>query len=154
MKIIINERQYNIIKEQVLGGLLDMPDTGQDVVGLHRSTNAKEYSDAEKVKNLFILAKKWSSTTQDWKSIEPIVKKMHNELSGIGSGSFLTELAKIKTTNQLAALVKNWNYDKQNLYAWLSSEYGISWSQVLGVLRKNFNKHIVNNYIPTQSVSS
>jgi len=156
MKIIINERQYRILKEQLGGGLLNMPETGQEVTGLvgKETQLQKEYSDADKVKNLFALARKWPSTSQDWKVITPIAQQMYKQLSGAGSGTFLNELSKIKTTNQLAALVKNWVYNKQNLYTWLSSEYGISWSQIIQVLRKNFNKYIVNRYALKQSLSA
>lgn len=145
-----------VIKEQPFGGLLNMPETGQEVTGIvgYKPPNIKEYSDADKVKNLFTIARKWPSTSQDWKTITPIAKQMYNQLSGMGSGSFLTELVKIKTTNQLAALVKNWKFDGKDLYTWLSSEYGISWAQIIQVLRKNFNKYIVNNYTSSQSLST
>jgi hypothetical protein len=156
MKIIISEEQYKILQEQIAGGILNMPETGQEVTGLvgKETQLQKDYSDADKVKNLFTLARKWKSTPQDWKNISTTAQQMYKQLSGAGSGTFLNELAKIKTTNQLAALVKNWVYDKQNLYTWLSSEYGISWSQIVQVLRKNFNKYIVNRYTPKQSLSA
>lgn len=156
MKIIISEQQYKALKEQ-LGGLLNMPETGQEVTGSLGQKDAGytiKYSDSEKVKNLFDLARTWSSSPQDWKNITSIAQQMHKQLSGIGSGSFLTELSKIKTTQQLAALIKNWSYNGQNLYTWISSEYGIGWDQIISTLRKNFGNYIKDTYARKETYSA
>jgi hypothetical protein len=103
-----------------------------------------DYSDKEKVKNLFILAKSWSSTNQDWKSVENIAKQIHNTLSGAGSGNFLNLIKLIDTKEKFAALIKNWKYDNKNLFQWLESEYLISWGDIIKSLNKNISKYIVH----------
>ena len=153
MKIIISERQLNLISEQLpwWGGvaaeystnMIDIP-----AVGSTPSLNIKT-SDKDKVKDLFVLAKSWPSTTQDWNSIKNIASSIHKELSGLGSGNFLSLLSQINTKGKLSALLKNWKYDNLTLYQWLESEYGLSWSSIVKVLEKNFKNSIVYSKTPS-----
>tara|TARA_R100000081_G_C4770085_1_gene145016 strand:+ start:370 stop:873 length:504 start_codon:yes stop_codon:yes gene_type:complete len=92
------------------------------------------YSSKEKIQKLFKTARTWKSTTADWKSVKSIARAMRDEMSGVGSGDTLQFLKKIKTKPQLAALVKNFSFNGDDLYDWLSAEYAMSWDSVVKAL--------------------
>ena len=82
-----------VIQEQALGGLLDMPDTGQDVVGLHFNTQVgcRTYkSSSELVLELF--GKLRGISSQSDKTIQSWVQRLHNSMSGLGVSDDLTKV--------------------------------------------------------------
>ena len=94
----------------------------------------REYYPHEKIQDLFKTARTWKSTTADWESVKSIALAMRDEMSGVGSGDTLQFLKKIKTKPQLAALVKNFSFNGDDLYDWLSAEYSMSWDSVVKAL--------------------
>jgi len=94
----------------------------------------REYYPQEKIQSLFDTAKTWKSTTSDWQSVKSIAYAMRDEMSGGGYGDTLQFLKKIKTKPQLAALVKNFVFNGDDLYDWLSAEYLMSWDNVVKAL--------------------
>ena len=91
-------------------------------------------SSEEKIQKLFKTARTWQSSKSDWQSVKSIALAMRDEMSGIGSGDTLQFLKKIKTKPQLAAIVKNFVFNGDDLYDWLDSEYSISWDSVVKAL--------------------
>jgi len=153
MIIIISERQHKLIKEQLwlnaarFGAHEANTGSGWDQ-GLQKTTTyTKNYSDQQKVANLFKVARSWSSTSQDWNTIKNTATQIKTALEGMGSGNFLTLLSQINTKAKLAALIKNWSYGGKNLFQWLAEEYTISWGDILNVLKKYFSSYIVNTYV-------
>jgi len=109
---------------------LDTPDWDQGV---------QDYSDItsnskEKIQKLFKTARTWQSSKSDWQSVKSIALAMRDEMSGVGSGDTLQFLKKIKTKPQLAAFVKNFVFNGDDLYDWLDSEYSMSWDSVVKAL--------------------
>ena len=102
-----------------------------------------EYDSQEKVEELFKEAKTWTSSSKDWQLVKPIAEEMKKQMEGLGSGNVIDQFKKIDTKEKLAALVKNWNYNNESLYQWISDELFIKWKTLLEILNKNFY-----NYIP------
>jgi hypothetical protein len=158
MKIILSESQLNKLNEQ-LGGLLRFAShetttgSGWDMMSPYPNSKQfnKKFTDKEQVINLFNSLNSWKTSPQDWIAIKPIADKMYQEMKGLGSGSFLEELKKIKTINQLAAIIKNWRYDNETFVEWLSGELTITWSQILNILKVNFGKYINSSSSGLQS---
>jgi hypothetical protein len=98
-----------------------------------------EYNDQEKVEQLFKTAKTWNSSSNDWQSVKPIADEMKKQLKGLGSGNVVDQFKKIDTKEKLAALVKNWNYNNESLYQWLSDEWYLNWTNLTGILKNKFS---------------
>jgi hypothetical protein len=133
-----------VIQEQALGGLLDMPDTGQDVVGLHLNTQVgcRTYkSSSELVLELF--GKLRGISSQSDKTIQSWVQRLHNSMSGPGVSDDLTKVFnEIKTQQQMGSVLNEYNKKfGRTLYQDLSGEYTITWDTIWGLIKK-FKKGI------------
>jgi hypothetical protein len=64
---------------------------------------------------------------------------MKKQLKGLGSGNVVDQFKKIDTKEKLAALVKNWNYNNESLYQWLSDEWYLNWTNLTGILKNKFS---------------
>ena len=113
------------------GGRFGTPETDDGIVNIG---SLGRYSSKEKIQKLFDTARTWKSTTSDWQSIKSIAYAIRDEMSGGGYGDTLQFLKKIKTKPQLAALVKNFSFNGDDLYDWLSAEYLMSWDSVVKAL--------------------
>ena len=144
MKIIINERQYKIINEQLVGGLLDMPDLGQDVVGIHNMGGVKSAcktykSSGELSLELFgKLRSVAGQTNQLDKTIQSWILRLNNSMSGVGSSNDLTKvLSEIKTQQQMGSVLNAYNKKfGKTLYQDLSGEHTITWDTIWGLVKK------------------
>jgi len=121
-------------------GDLRQPEVDDQVVDLEIPTVALgrfNSNDAHLIAwRLFQTARSLPSTATDWNQSKALATNIYNEMSGLGSGDTLKLLGQIKTTNQLAAIVKNFNFNGDSLYKWLHGESTISWTQVLVALSK------------------
>ena len=99
-----------------------------------------EYFPEERIEQLFIQAKKWSSSTKDWEIVKPISEDMKKQMTGLGSGNVIELFKKIDTKEKLAALIKNWNYNNESLYDWLDDEIILGkWSSLVKILGSKFD---------------
>ena len=157
MKIIITEEQLNkIISEQsIIGSLASRPPVGR--INLSKVPKGSgggrfgfpednpvggipcEYDSKERVEQLFIQAKKMSSSDKDWQTVKPIAEKMKSEMEGLGSGNVVNLFKEINSDAKLSALIKNWKYNNEDLYTWLNDEYLLRWGDLVNVLSVNFS---------------
>ena len=157
MKIIITEEQLNkIISEQsIIGSLASRPPVGRFNLGKAPKGSGGsrvgfpednpvgdipcEYEPKERVEQLFIQAKKMSSSDKDWQTVKPIAEKMKSEMEGLGSGNVVNLFKEINSDAKLSALIKNWKYNNEDLYTWLNDEYLLRWGDLVNVLSVNFS---------------
>lgn len=118
---------------KVGSGRYGRPELDDDGV-VNIGSGVRSYSSKEKIQSLFDTARTWKSTTSDWQSIKSIAYAIRDEMSGGGYGDTLQFLKKIKTKPQLAALVKNFSFNGDDLYDWLNAEYLMSWDSVVKAL--------------------
>ena len=154
-----------VIKEQPLGGLLGMPETGQDVVGLGQSQSnfvgCKTFREKKEfVLDLFIGLRKVSGQpSQSDKTIQSWVQRIHNILSQVGGSDDLRKVFnEIKTQQQMGSVLLA--YDKKfgkPMYQDLSQKLTISWDTVWDMVKK-FKKGIrikmCKAYHPTPTLSA
>jgi hypothetical protein len=160
MKIIITEEQLNKIysEQTIIGTLAARPPVGR--FNLSKAPKSSgggrlgfpedspiddipcEYDNQEKVEQLFIQAKTWTSTSNDWNTVKPIGEKMKSAMEGIGSGDIVNLFKDINTKPKLSALIKNWKYDNEDLYTWMNDEYLLKWGDLVKVLTVNFHLFI------------
>ena len=143
-----------VINEQLLmssgGGLLSMPDTGQDVVGLNKTIMqdpCKTYkSSGELTLELFgKLRGIAGQTNQLDKTIQSWILRLNNSMKGLGSSNDLTKvLSEIKTKEQMSSVLNAYNKKfGKTLYEDLSGEYTISWDTIWGIIKRfNYGKSI------------
>jgi hypothetical protein len=109
-----------VINEQLLmssgGGLLSMPDTGQDVVGLNKMNNekygCKTYkSYGELTLELFgKLRGIAGQTNQLDKTIQSWILRLNNSMKGVGPSNDLSKvLSEIKTKEQMGSVLNAYN---------------------------------------------
>ena len=115
-------------------GRFGRPDVDDDGVVNVKTVSPVVTTSKEKIQKLFKTARTWRPTTADWESVKSIAYAMSDEMSGGGYGDTLQFLKKIKTKPQLAALVKNFSFNGDDLYDWLSAEYLMSWDSVVEAL--------------------
>jgi len=155
MKIIITEEQLTKIysEQSIIGSLAARPPVGRfnlskvpkggRRLGFPDDSPFDEihclYDNQEKVEQLFIQAKTWTSTSNDWNTVKPIGEKMKSEMEGIGSGDIVNLFKDINTKPKLSALIKNWKYDNEDLYTWMNDEYLIRYGDLVKVLEVNFS---------------
>lgn len=101
----------------------------------------------EQIQNLFAKARTWSSTNAHWQQIKQYAEQLHDSMSGIGinRSKFYLALSMINSKEKLAALVKNFKYDGDDLFTWISDETLLSWEQVLKILSINFPDEFLEN---------
>jgi hypothetical protein len=115
MKIIINERQYKIINEQLVGGLLSMPETGYDAGMVGEKPvegSCKTYkSYGELTLELFGKLRGISNQPNQLdKTIQSWILRLHNSMTGVGSSNDLTKvLSEIKTKEQMGSVLNAYN---------------------------------------------
>jgi hypothetical protein len=92
------------------------------------------------VKHLFDKARQWPSTLTDWNQIKPQADAMHSAMAGLLTNvpKFMTSLKLINSKAKLAALVKNFKYDGDDLFTWISGEAQLDWQKILNLLNSNF----------------
>ena len=133
-----------IIKEQPIGGLLGMPETGQDVVGvynyqLNTSSCKTTKTSSELVMELFMKLKKLSGlTNQSDKTIQSWVQRLSNSMSGVGvSNDLLKVFNEIKTPQQMGSVLLTYNNKfGRSLYQDLSGEHTITWNTIWLSIKK------------------
>jgi hypothetical protein len=64
---------------------------------------------------------------------------MKSEMEGIGSGDIVDMFKDINTKPKLSALIKNWKYNNEDLYTWMTDEYLLKWGDLVKVLDVNFS---------------
>jgi len=157
MKIIITEEQLTKIysEQTIIGSLASRPPVGRfNLSKVPKSSGGGrlgfpedspiddipcEYDNKERVEQLFIQAKTWTSTSNDWNTVKPIAEKMKSEMEGIGSGDIVDMFKDINTKPKLSALIKNWKYNNEDLYTWMTDEYLLKWGDLVKVLDVNFS---------------
>jgi len=157
MKIIITEEQLaKIYSEQsIIGALASRPPVGRfNLSKAPKSSGGRnigfpedspvdelpcEYDNQERVEQLFIQSKTWTSTSNDWNMVKPIGEKMKSAMEGIGSGDIVNLFKDINTKPKLSALIKNWKYNNEDLYTWMTDEYLLKWGDLVKVLGVNFS---------------
>jgi hypothetical protein len=133
-----------VIQEQPLGGLLGMPETGQDVVGVHNyqlntSSCKTTKTSSELVMELFMKLRKLSGlTNQSDKTIQSWVQRLSNSMSGVGvSNDLLKVFKEIKTPQQMGSvLIAYDNKFGRKLYEDLSGEHTITWETIWTNVKK------------------
>lgn len=133
-----------VIKEQPLGGLLGMPETGQEVTGLvgkvARLETCKTYKpSSELVLDLFGKLRAISGQpSQSDKSIQSWVQRLYNSMSGIGASNDLIKVFnEIKTQQQMGSVLNVYNKKfGRTLYKDLSGEHTITWDAIWGLVKK------------------
>lgn len=137
-----------VINEQMFfgnaGGLLDMPDLGQDVVGIDKmgggKTGCKTYkSSGELTLELFgKLRSIAGQTNQLDKTIQSWILRLNNSMKGIGSSNDLSKvLSEIKTKEQMGSVLNAYNKKfGKTLYQDLSGEQTITWDTIWGIVKK------------------
>jgi hypothetical protein len=129
-----------VIQEQNIGGLLDMPETGQDVVGITNSKLCKTTkTSSELVMELFIKLKKLSGlTNQSDKTIQSWAQRLSNSMSGVGvSNDLLKVFKEIKTPQQMGSVLLTYNNKfGRSLYQDLSGEHTITWNTIWLSIKK------------------
>lgn len=92
------------------------------------------------VKQLFDSARTWPSTKTDWNQIKTLADAMHSAMAGplTNVPKFMTSLKSINSKAKLAALVKNFKYDGDDLFTWISGEIQLDWQKILNILNSNF----------------
>jgi hypothetical protein len=149
-----------VIKEQPLGGLLNMPETGYSAVDIHSFSDCEvNATEAEMILEMFggLRGLKGQPSTSD-KTIQSWVKRLYNSMSGVGISSDLTKvLNEIKTPQQMGAVLNAYNQKYgRPLYKDLSAEYGITWKTIWNIVKK-FEKSVTVNYckkLRNQTMSS
>jgi hypothetical protein len=136
-----------VINEQLLmssgGGLLSMPDTGQDVVGLNKTIMqdpCKTYkSSGELTLELFGKLRAISGQTSLLdKTIQSWILRLNNSMKGVGTSNDLTKvLSEIKTKEQMGAVLNAYNKKfGKTLWQDLSGEQTITWNTIWGLVKK------------------
>ena len=130
-----------VIQEQALGGLLDMPETGQDVIGVQtQPTGCKTYKSlSELVLDLFGKLRSVSGQpSQSDKTIQSWVQRLSNSMNGLGATNDLTKVfTEIKTQQQMGSVLNAYNKKfGRTLYQDLSGEHTISWDTIWGLVKK------------------
>jgi hypothetical protein len=138
-----------VIKEQPLGGLLNMPETGYSAVDVQPFSECQvTATEAELVLEVFsgLRGLKGQPSTSD-KTIQSWVKRLYNSMSGVGVSSDLTKvLTEIKTPQQMGAVLNAYNQKYgRPLYKDLSGEYGITWKTIWNIVKK-FEKTVSVTY--------
>ncbi len=131
-----------VINEQ-LGGLLSMPDTGQDVVGLNkgfqqsRCKTYKSYGELTlelfgKLRAVVGQTNLLDTTIQSW------ISRLNNSMKGIGSSNDLSKvLSEIKTKEQMGSVLNAYNKKfGKTLWQDLSGEQTITWNTIWGIVKK------------------
>ena len=92
------------------------------------------------VKQLFDSARTWPSEPADWNQIKPQAAAMHSAMAGglTNVPKFMSSLKSIDSKAKLAALVKNFKYDGDDLFTWISGEIQLDWQKILNILNSNF----------------
>ena len=92
------------------------------------------------VKQIFDRARTWPSTITDWNQIKPQADAMYSAMAGALTNvpKFMTSLKLINSKAKLAALVKNFVYDGDDLFTWISGEAQLDWQKILNLLNSNF----------------
>lgn len=92
------------------------------------------------VKQIFDRARTWPSTLTDWNQIKPQADAMYSAMAGALTNvpKFMTSLKLINSKAKLAALVKNFVYDGDDLFTWISGEIQLDWLKILNLLNTNF----------------
>ena len=137
-----------VINEQ-LGGLLNMPETGQDVVGINNmgspKSRCKTYkSSGELSLELFGKLRGISGQPNQLdKTIQSWILRLHNSMTGIGASNDLTKvLSEIKTQQQMGSVLNAYNKKfGKTLYQDLSGEHTITWDTIWELVKK-FKKGI------------
>ena len=136
-----------VINEQMLlgnaGGLLSMPETGQDIYGLNKDyqpSRCKTYkSSGELTLELFgklrVVA---GQTSQSDKTIQSWILRLNNSMKGIGSSNDLSKvLSEIKTKEQMGSVLNAYNKKfGKTLWQDLSGEQTITWNTIWGIVKK------------------
>jgi len=136
-----------VINEQLLvasgGGLLSMPETGQDVVGLTKTRvldPCKTYKSlGELTLELFGKLRAISGQTSLLdKTIQSWILRLNNSMKGVGSSNDLTKvLSEIKTKEQMGAVLNAYNKKfGKTLWQDLSGEQTITWNTIWGIVKK------------------
>ena len=136
-----------VINEQLLvangGGLLSMPETGQDVLGLHNTMMqdpCKTYkSSGELTLELFGKLRAISGQTSLLdKTIQSWILRLNNSMKGVGASNDLTKvLSEIKTKEQMGAVLNAYNKKfGKTLWQDLSGEQTITWNTIWGLVKK------------------
>jgi hypothetical protein len=131
-----------VIREQALGGLLDMPETGQDVIGVGpiNPIGCKTYkSSSELVLELFGKLRSVSGQpNQSDKTIQSWVQRLSNSMNGLGASNDLTKVfTEIKTQQQMGSVLNAYNKKfGRTLYQDLSGEHTISWDTIWSLVKK------------------
>lgn len=136
-----------VINEQLLmasgGGLLSMPETGQDVIGLNKGfqqSRCKTYkSSGELTLELFgKLRAIAGQTNQLDKTIQSWILRLNNSMKGIGSSNDLSNvLSEIKTKEQMGSVLNAYNKKfGETLWQDLSGEQTITWNTIWGIVKK------------------
>ena len=136
-----------VINEQMLignaGGLLSMPETGQDIYGLNKDyqhSRCKTYkSSGELTLELFgKLRSIAGQTIQSDKTIQSWILRLNNSMKGIGSSNDLSKvLSEIKTKEQMGSVLNAYNKKfGKTLWQDLSGEQTITWNTIWGIVKK------------------
>ena len=136
-----------VINEQIFfgngGGLLSMPDTGQDVVGLHKDyqqSRCKTYkSSGELSLELFGKLRGISGQPNQLdKTIQSWILRLNNSMTGVGASNDLTKvLSEIKTQQQMGSVLNAYNKKfGRTLYQDLSGEHTITWDTIWEIVKK------------------
>jgi hypothetical protein len=152
-----------IIKEQPFGGLLGMPETGQDVVGVHNyqlnlntSSCKTTKTSSELVMELFMKLRKLSGlTNQSDKTIQSWVQRLSNSMSGVGiTNDLLKVFNEIKTPQQMGSVLLTYNNKfGRSLYQDLSGEHTITWETIWTTVKK-FSSSLNISHCKTLNTSS
>jgi len=132
-----------VIKEQI-GGLLSMPETGQDVVGLSKmgviKSGCKTYkSSGELTLELFGKLRGIAGQTDLLdKKIQLWISRLNDSMLGFGSSNDLKKvLSEIKTKEQMGSVLKAYNKKfGKTLYQDLNGEYTITWDTIWELVKK------------------
>jgi indole-3-glycerol phosphate synthase len=146
-----------VIQEQALGGLLDMPEVGQDVVGINNAQLCKTTkTSSELVMELFMKLKKLKGlTSQSDKTIQSWVQRLSKSMSGVGvSNDLLKVFKEIKTPQQMGSVLIAYNNKfGRSLYKDLSGEHTITWETIWTNVKK-FSPSLNISYCKTLNVVS
>ena len=153
-----------VISEQ-LGGLLNMPETGQDVVGTYKSTdtigNCKtNKSSYDLILEVFGKLRGISGQpNQADKTIQSWVDRISKSMSGLGVTDDLTKvLSEIKTQQQMGSVLNAYNKRfGRTLIQDLGGEHTISWNTIWKIVKKfttGMKIQTCKEYKPSEQLSA
>jgi hypothetical protein len=116
------------------------PDKRNTEFGNKLALTPKTTAPKWQVKQLFDSARTWPSEPADWNQIKPAAAAMHSAMAGglTNVPKFMSSLKSIDSKAKLAALVKNFKYDGDDLFTWISGEIQLDWQKILNILNSNF----------------